>query len=280
MAKTIFIILLVLLSSCDNSSKKKSGETDTQKETISNLESIVKIREFDQKSNLFLDFYQSMNPLEFMVRANTELRNKRLFYRDYKDYKREENDLRLSSLLDSTSFPNSTGFDNQKDFPYDFNSNLYFPINTSNKSYYANISTQFDSQELTSISLFGPCFFVSHDSEHEKNQRIKESEKYKEEILKMYSKKYGKPKITKRVFDKEDFMDSFVQEFEFDKNIYVFDTGLKTIEVSIQCCADFQTEIKYILTSEYKNRINNRLIEKNKKIEEQKSAKNKTLEEI
>lgn len=279
MTKIIFILFLTIIFSCDNSSKKKNYEKNSTNETTSKQVSFVKGREFDNKLHLFLDFYQSMNPLEFREVAKNELKSQRLFYRDYEDHKRDESDLRFSYLLDSTSFPNSKNLSEKSDLPNDFNSNLYYPINTSKETYYANISTQYDSQELISISLFGPSFLVSVDSDIETNKRIEESKKYKEEIIRIYSLKYGKPKITKRE-ENPLFLYENKHEQKFDKNIYTFIQGEKTIIISVQCCADFKTEIEYMLTSEYKSRKNNDQLEKNKKAEEQKKAKNKTLDEI
>lgn len=276
MTRTISILCLAILFSCDNSSKKKINDGDLEGITILQQESIVKVREFDEKLNLFLEFYHGMNPMEFRQVANKELKSQQLFYLDYKDNQREEYDLRFSSLLDSTYFPNSKGFDKEKDFPYDFNSNLYYSINTSEKTYFTILSAEFDSQKLTSISFSGPSFIFPLNSENGKNQRIEESRKYKEEILKMYSGKYGKPKISQMTFDQEDVWDLFFEK-HFNKDIYVFEAGEKTIEIY---GSDNHTVVNYMLTSEYKNLKNNKQLIKNQKVEEQKKAKSRTLEEI
>lgn len=276
---SILILFLGILISCKNTTKKVDNENAI--DSLNPKEDyILKVREFDQKSHLFLDFYQNMSFQEFRETANSNLKSKRLFYLGLKQNNEVKKHLYFSSLLDSTSFLNLNGFNKKEGFPYDFDDNLYYPINISEKTYYANISPQFDNQNLKSLSLSGPSFYGSSDSENEKIKRIKESREYNKEIIKMYSKKYGNPKITKRTYDKGSPLFILINEHNFDKNIYTFNTREKTIMISVQCCGDYRTEVKYILTSEYNKIKEKKRLEKNIKAEEQKKAKNRTLEDI
>lgn len=198
MKKIISILCLVALFSCDTSKKKKNKETMFKDKPVYKRQLPVKIREFHKDEHLFLNFYDSMSPLEFRNRANTDLKSERLFYRDYKDNNRDKNNFPFISLLDSNSFPNSKGFDHPTDFPYNFESYLYYPINTFNKTYYVNILTVFDNKKLTSISLLGPSFFVPSNHPYGRDKIINEGKIFKNEIIKIYSEKYGEPKTTLR----------------------------------------------------------------------------------
>ncbi|PHR74081.1 MAG: hypothetical protein COA67_01575 [Lutibacter sp.] len=182
--------------------------------------------------------------------------------------------------MDSSDFNNSRLIADNSDLSYDFNTRLFFPITTSENSYFAKLTTEFNSQELTSISLLGPCFNLPVNNEYEKERILKITKEFKDEIIELFSMKYGKPKISKRQLDPENPLDSFVLEQKFDKKIYTFNTSKKTIEISVQCCASFQTEIKYILTSEYDRIKTEILLGEKRRIENNQNAKNKTLEEI
>jgi hypothetical protein len=265
----------MILLSCDNQAKTEKNKKNSDKIISSEQESVINLREFDEDLNLFLSFYEGMNQTEFRNSVNNELKSGRLFYTDNKN-----SDNLYSSLLNSKSFSDSKTYNDQIDINFKFNSNLYYPINTTEKSYYAKFSAKFDNGTLSSISLLGPSFNISSNPNFEKEKRIKEGENYKKEIIKMYSDKYGKPKITKREIESENWDYSLMTDYEFDKNIYTFNKAEKTIIISIQCCADFETEIKYILSSEYNKRRNKILLDKTKETEKKNIDRKKTLEEI
>ncbi len=99
----------------------------------------------------------------------------------------------------------------------------YAQLNTSKETYYAKLLAEFDSEGLLStISLLGPCFYTSPIDDYENSKRINVGENYKNEIIRMYSNKYGKPQITNRRNQLLDdiskaFFDAISKDHEYDK---------------------------------------------------------------
>ncbi|PHR74080.1 MAG: hypothetical protein COA67_01570 [Lutibacter sp.] len=90
MNKTIFLILLIIAASCNNSSGKKNSVDNSIEENKIESKETVNIRDFDNELRLFLDFYQGMNFKEFRQRSIKEVNDKRLYYRNKDSKNRKE----------------------------------------------------------------------------------------------------------------------------------------------------------------------------------------------
>lgn len=263
--------------SCKNGSPKAIEEKKDNKTTEKHFH---KTRTFQKEYNLFLSFYKGMNKKEFIDNGINKVKARNLFtaIENYKSKYRLINKFDFNDkLIDSTELDNSF---------FLLSKSFYYPFRTPEHTFFAVINPEYHDNSLISITLSGPKFIGEYNPKHNSELKNKESQNFKNNILELYTSKYGSPEITREKYD--DRYDTLYFTLNgINKNdcdgyryTYTFLEKSKTIEITVNCNGKISTEIKYILTSDY---IKQKKLLQEKKINEikmLKKEKEQTLEEI
>jgi hypothetical protein len=281
MMKNIFlktsILSLVLLINTTSCNSEQPIDADQIKDTMQRS-SIIEPRKFDAQDQLFLTFYRGMNKAEYKFALENLMKEKKVSLRKtYDDYIKEYKDV-YRVLIDEQWMDKKRNIKNESDYIGHFTI-IYYKMNINKETYYANLSAFFnENDELIKISLRIPCF-AKTDTDNVFNENpIKIAQNVKDEIISLYTEKYGKPSKT---FSKESngTLNSLL-EHDIKPYKITFKDEHKVISISPSCCVTYEPIITYQLISDAeKHRINLINKEKNEK-KLQDSLKRISLKEI
>lgn len=171
-------------------------------------------------------------------------------------------------------------------------SEIFYKFSLIDKTYIAMVIPFFDeSFELKSVSLILPQYspFNSNRTKQEVHRRISESKEISHTIIQLYSKKYGQPIVEKEKYGKltkvlmeSSHVSPTSSNYDYITKLYYYFNKPKnlTIEISTNCCADFNTIINYQLYEDYITEKKATIIKEKETLKKMEKNSQKTFEDI
>lgn len=223
------IILTFIFIGCNE--KKSTDSTKLTQTTTAH---------FDKDNHLFLNFYHGMSPKEYSDALLDDIKNRKIFPGMNQDEMEAVNkkllnplnsgeeyrDFKYVAYLDSINY--NTELSHEYVFEDPFNRPFLYNLSIDGKDYYTQIYPSFyEDSTLAGISLNVHLYNIYSLEGQNLSDKMLEM---KNIILKLYTTKYGKPKIRKDHKNPYGFGISGEGFWRlWDKNTYTFKLGLKTI---------------------------------------------------
>ncbi len=275
----INLLFLLILNGCKENKKVELSDKPSKSNNL--LE--AQIKDFDNYLNisysdstlLLLNFHGDMSPRHGFFNGNQQLKlGTLLFHGDSlaprKELFNEDKFVRIKH------FSNQLGFKESEELlPMFMLDGLYMPISFGGNNYVMRFWIHFQDNKLSNIQLKGPVKYSSSEIHENEWKQIKS------ELIKLYSTKYGMPKVTKRklgVFELA-VLKAKQKDKKFDDKIFIFKDKEKRIEL-YQSTGDYEMTIKYMLNSRFEESENRIKREEDIKRKTNKSNAKKTLENI
>lgn len=256
------IILLVCFSCKEHTVDKKTDQSIPTNQASEN-DVVVKIRNFDESTKLFLNLYKGMNRSEYITVIRKNVDSAMLYLNEP-----NPNNFISGPLKESDLVINDSVFDYSDIYGYSYK--ILYPLTIQGEKYFMRIVPLIDDKKhLRGIELSGPVF-KNTDTSNFDDSILDEALQFKKRLLILYSNKYGKPIVESRI-DNEDksLMQAHIRSLD-DTDKYIFRANRNVVQ--IKQSGPFTYSAIYLTTSEYDSIITEKYRKKDnnlKRLEEE-----------
>jgi hypothetical protein len=241
------IFLIALFYSCEGSRKAKDTDSK-EKDYLEQAQKNIISKAFPEKDRLFLNFYAGMSYSDYAIALTKSIESNNLFY-----YERP-NDISFGTITEESDILVKDTILDPGEIMYWQNS-IVFPLVVDGSKYFTQLEPLRDNSSfIIGVGIYGPMINPLDTNDYS-NKDIKQVlANYKNQVLKLYTRKYGKPTVKSRIVNEpKDLIDLIINEFD-DKNEYIFQNNQVT--AVFRQYSKYSYSVEYLLTSDYLQKIN------------------------